>query len=194
MRPTKSATGVLIGWMVWAAPIMAQNASAPPPAAPAQNTPPPAARPTPPTRDPHTPGYVKATELPDGTLPSATAEGNFIIGPTHTAAPETTVHEGVPQGTVYNFTMSSADSKIYPGIARDPGTFGVVDPTDPVKLIVTTSHPAPYNRRVAVYVPKQYVPGTPAPFIVAADGPDTLLFTVLDNLIAQKRVPVMIAI
>ena len=61
------------------------------------------------------------------------------------------------------------------------------------KLIVTTSHPAPYKRRVAVYVPRQYQPGTEAPFIVGADGPDKLLFTALDNLIAQKRVPVMIA-
>ena len=43
-------------------------------------------------------------------------------------------------------------------------------------------------------MPKQYVPGTAAPFIVGADGPDQLLFTALDNLIAQKRVPVMIAI
>jgi len=32
------------------------------------------------------------------------------------------------------------------------------------------------------------------PFIVGADGPDQLLFTALDNLIAQQRVPVMIAI
>ena len=43
-------------------------------------------------------------------------------------------------------------------------------------------------------MPKQYVPGTAAPFIVGADGPDALLFATLDNLIAQKRVPVMIAI
>ena len=43
-------------------------------------------------------------------------------------------------------------------------------------------------------MPKQYVPGTAAPFIVGADGPDQMLFTALDNLIAQKRVPVMIAI
>jgi enterochelin esterase-like enzyme len=105
-----------------------------------------------------------------------------------------TVQEGVPQGTVYNVTMSSADSKIYPGIARDAGTFGTVDPADPAKLIVTTSHPAPYTRRLAVYVPKQYVPGSDAPFIVGADGPDQALFTALDTLIAQKRVPVMIAI
>ena len=90
--------------------------------------------------------------------------------------------------------MSSADSKIYPGIARDPGTFGTPDPTDPAKLIVTTSHPAPYTRHVAVYVLQQYVPGTEAPFIVGADGPDRTLFTALDNLIAEHRVPVMVAI
>ena len=101
---------------------------------------------------------------------------------------------GVPQGTVHNFTMSSADSKIYPGIAREQGTFGTPDPANPAKLIVTTSHPAPYMRRVAVYVPQQYVPGTIVPFIVGADGPDQTLFTALDNLIAQKRVPVMVAI
>ena len=90
--------------------------------------------------------------------------------------------------------MSSADSKLYPGIARDPNTFGTPDPNDPAKLIVTTSHPAPYTRKVAVYVPKQYVPGTAAPFIIGADGPDRLLFTTLDNLIAAQRVPAMIAI
>src|SRR5581483_7297291 len=90
--------------------------------------------------------------------------------------------------------MNSTNSKIYPGIAREPGTFGTVDPENPAKLIVTTSHPAPYARKVAVYVPKQYVPGTEAPFIVGADGPDRLLFTALDNLIAEHRVPAMIAI
>ena len=152
------------------------------------------ARPQPPTRDPHTPGYVEAKELPDGQIPPPTADGNFIIGPTHPRAPEMTVQEGVPQGDVYNFTMSSADSKIYPGIARDPGTFGTPDPNDPAKLIVTTSHPASYTRRVAVYVPKQYVPGTVAPFIVGADGPDRAIFAALDNLIAAHKVPVMIAI
>jgi iron(III)-enterobactin esterase len=151
-------------------------------------------RPAPPTRDPNTPGYVTAKELPDGANAPATADGNFILGPTHDPAPEMTVQEGVPQGAVYTFTMESADSKIYPGIAREDGTFGKPDPTDPAKLLVTTSHPAPYSRRVAVYVPKQYVPGTAAPFIVGADGPDRALFTALDNLIARHRVPVMIAI
>jgi hypothetical protein len=36
------------------------------------------------------PNYPRATELPDETLPPAGAEGDFIIGPTHKAAPETT--------------------------------------------------------------------------------------------------------
>ncbi len=153
-----------------------------------------AARPAPPVRDPHTHGYVTARELPDGTLPAPTASGNFIIGPTHTPAPESIAQPNNPQGTVLDFTMSSADSKLYPGIARDPGTFGTPDPTNPAKLDVTTSHPAPYTRKVTVYVPAQYVPGTAAPFIVGADGPDHLLFTVLDNLIAEHKVPIMIAI
>jgi hypothetical protein len=160
-------------------------------AQPATNRP---ARPAPPTRDPHTPGYVAATELPDGENPPADAEGNFIIGPTHHPALEMIANTNVPQGTVFDFTMSSADSKIFPGIARDAGTFGRPDPDDPAKLIVTTSHPAPYTRKVSVYVPKQYTPGTAAPFIVGADGPDRALFTALDNLIAEKKVPALIAI
>ena len=152
------------------------------------------ARQVPPVRDPHTPGYVAAAELPDGTIPSPDFDGNYIIGPTHNPAPEMMVQATVPQGTVYQFTMNSQDSKIYPGIAREPNTFGTVDSADPAKLIVTTSHPASYIRHIEVYVPKQYVPGAVAPFIVGADGPDHALFTALDNLIAEHKVPVMIAI
>lgn len=174
----------LVANLFWADCVSAQPAAQP--ARPA--------RPTPAAWDPLTPGFVEAKELPDGEIPPADADGNFIIGPTHAKAPEMTAPEGGLQGTVHNLTMNSADSKIYPGIARDPNTFGTPDPDDPAKLIVTTSHPAPYTRRVAVYIPKQYVAGTEAPFIVGADGPDQLLFTALDNLIAQHRVPVMIAI
>jgi enterochelin esterase-like enzyme len=156
----------------------------------------PANRTGPPVRDPRTPGYVTATnaiELADGAVPPVNAVGNFILGPTHTPSADATVQTGVPRGTVHTFTMNSSDSKIYPGIARAEGTRPLVDPKDPAKRIVTSSA-APYTRRVAVYVPRQYVPGTAAPFIVGADGPDQMLFTTLDNLIAQKRVPVMIAI
>ena len=147
----------------------------------------------PPTRDPHTAGYVSAKELPDAAVPPANADGNFILGPTHNPAPEIS-DANAPKGSVTEFTMSSADSKIYPGIARDPGPLGTPDPKDPAKLIVTTSHPAPYTRKVAVYVPKQYVAGSVAAFIVGADGPDHLLFSALDGLIAEHKVPAMIAI
>jgi predicted alpha/beta superfamily hydrolase len=168
--------------------VPALGQSAPPAQHPAQHT----DRPTPPTRDPHTPGYVTAKELPDGSNPPANVDGNFIIGPTYVAAPDMT--DSTPNGSVIEFTMNSSDSKIYPGIGRDANTFGTANPSDPAKLIVTTSHPAPYTRKVAVYVPKQYVPGSVAPFIVGTDGPDRLLFSVLDSLIAQHKVPVMIAI
>ena len=147
-----------------------------------------------PVRDPHTPGYVQATQLPDGTLPPPDKDGNFILGPTHTPVPDMTVHPGVPQGRVVEFTLTSEGDPYYPGIARDPGTFGTPDPHNPAKLIVTTSHPHPWTRTVAVYVPAQYKPGSAAPFIVGADGPDRSLFTALDNLIAEHKVPAQIAI
>jgi iron(III)-enterobactin esterase len=188
---SRSFTFVLLALAI---PALAQSPT--PPATPAPVAPKaqPAPKPQFPTHDPNTPGYVAAKALPDGAIPPPTADGNFILGPTYTAAPETTAHDGVPKGTIVEFDISSADSKIYPGIARDPKTYGKPDPNDPARLIVTTSHPAPYTRHVAVYVPAQYVAGTPAPFIVGADGPDRQLFTVLDNLIAQHRVPAMVAI
>src|ERR1039457_1183453 len=94
----------LIGLLTGLAPAMAQppNAAARP------------ARPAPPTRDPHTPGYVTAKELPDGDNAPPKADGNFILGPTHNPAPEMTAQESVPRGTVFDFTMESAGSKIYP--------------------------------------------------------------------------------
>lgn len=190
----------LVCWMLIGAAaqssVPAQNppASTAPQTAPAAQ--PAAARPPrtpPPARDPHSPGYVKATELPDLENPSPKQDGNFIIGPTYKPAPEMAVKEGVPQGQVHEFTIDSKDSKIYPGIARERGSFPAPDPADPTRLMIK-SGPAPYTRKVAVYVPKQYVPGTEVPFIVGTDGPDKSLFTALDNLIAEKRVPVQIAI
>jgi enterochelin esterase-like enzyme len=107
-----------------------------------------------------------------------TDKSEFVIGPDYADAPELTVHDDVPKGMVYEFTMDSKDSKIYPGIAKR--VVGV----------------APYQRRVAVYVPSQYVAGKPAPFIVAQDGMGYrgILPTVLDNMIAQHRLPAMVAI
>jgi enterochelin esterase family protein len=106
------------------------------------------------------------------------ADGEETIGPEYADAPELTVKEGVPRGTVHEFTMDSHDSRIYPGIAkRQPGV-------------------VPYQRKVWVYVPKQYQPGAAAPFIVAQDGGGYLksLVPALDTLIHEKRVPVMLAV
>jgi iron(III)-enterobactin esterase len=106
------------------------------------------------------------------------ADGDFTIGPDYVNAPELTVKDGVPRGMVTQFVMNSEDSKIYPGIARrQPGV-------------------VPYMRKVWVYVPKQYAPGTAIPFIIAQDGGGYVrtLIPALDTLIHEKRVPVMAAI
>ena len=150
-------------------PAQTPPAQGTPPAAPAgergQAPPRTPLLPTPPLTAPPTPG----------------TDGNFVIGPPYTPAPELTVRDGVPKGTVREFTMDSKDSKIYPGIARSqPGAV------------------VPYTRQVAVYVPAQYVPGSPAPFIVVQDGMSphyrNNLPPILDNLIHDKRVPPMVAV
>jgi len=160
----------------------------------------------PPTRNPSNPNYPRATELPDGTLPPSGAEGNFIIGPTHAPAPETVAKEDVPRGAVTSFTLSSKDSVIYnPGLIRDDPAgcnngsimVAMTAPGDKSNMVVTTSHPGTWTRTIDVYVPARYVRGTEAPFIVIGDGGSTAykdLATILDNLIAQRRVPPMIAI
>ncbi|MDB5359284.1 MAG: hypothetical protein JWO51_581 [Rhodospirillales bacterium] len=157
----------------------------------------------PPTRNPLNPKYPTATQLPDGQLPSTHAEGNFIIGPTHAAAPETIVQAHVPKGSVYSFMISSNGSVIYnPGMIRDDPQncsdaavyTAPTYPGDPSNVIITASHPGTWTRTIKVYVPAEYVRGTEAPFIVAGDGGPAQLFTVLDNLIVKHRVPPMIAI
>ena len=80
------------------------------------------------------------------TDPGTKGDGDFTIGPSYMKAPEMTVAAGVPRGKVYPFTMKSTDSKIYPGVT------------------------GAYTRNAWVYVPKQYVNGTMAPFMVVQDG------------------------
>ena len=84
----------------------------------------------------------------------------------------------VPKGTIYHFVMDSADSKIYPGIAKDR----------PGELV-------PYHRNVTVYVPSQYEAGKPAPFFVSQDSMTAgEAPTMLDNMIADKRLPAMVGV
>jgi enterochelin esterase-like enzyme len=104
---------------------------------------------------------------------SKEGDGDFIIGPDYTPDPDNAPKDGVPKGTTNTqFELKSSDSKVYPGIR------------------------GAYTRKVQVYIPKQYVAGTAAPFIVVQDGPGYVhrVSTVLDNLIYERRVPVMIAV
>ena len=151
-------------------------------------------RPAPPTRAVDGPGAPKFTVM-GGNAP-IDAEGDYVIGPAYSPPRELTVVDGVPKGAVEQFQLDSKDSKFYPGIGRD--VFGTVDPANPKTLIVAT-RPAPYQRTITVYIPKQYKKGTAAPFIVTHDGPamgkpDATLPTILDNMIAQQRVPAMIVV
>jgi enterochelin esterase-like enzyme len=107
------------------------------------------------------------------------ADTEITIKPPYTPAVEMTVAAGAPRGAVHTFTMKSQDSKIYPGISKkQPG------------MVV------PYERKVAVYVPANYVAGTAAPFIIVQDGIGYMntVVPVLDNLISQKKLPAMVAV
>ena len=155
---------------------------------------PPAQPPRPPTRAADGPGAPTFTKIPSGNAPIA--EGDFVIGPNYVAPRELAVRDGVPAGKVTQFTMDSTASTFYPGIARD--VFGTPDPANPKALIVET-HPKEYQRTITVYVPAQYKAGQRAPLIVTHDGPrlgepDMALPRILDNLIAAKRVPAMVAV
>jgi hypothetical protein len=72
-----------------------------------------------------------------------------------------TAQDSVPHGMIYNFTMESADSKFYPGVARDTNPAGQTGPPAGGGRRMLSSHPAPYTRKVAVYVPQQYVAAQP---------------------------------
>lgn len=153
-------------------------------------------RPTPPTRAPDGEGAPPFTRVAPGGNAPTDAGGDFVIGPDYLPAPELTVKDGVPRGTVQQFTMQSADSRFYPGIGRDQ--FGTVDPDNPKTVIVATQ-PRPWERAITVYVPAQYARGSRAPFLVVHDGPrlgdiDMSLPHILDNMIAQQRLPALIAI
>jgi enterochelin esterase family protein len=100
--------------------------------------------------------------------------GNFVVSPRTTWAdvPAYQTREGVPRGRLVQFEVPSTTSDMYPGIA------------------------GAYNRNVWVYVPAGYVEGTVLPLMVDHDGRadaviQTTLIAVMDNLIAEKRLPMM---
>ncbi|MEJ0025627.1 MAG: alpha/beta hydrolase-fold protein [Rhizomicrobium sp.] len=124
---------------------------------------------------------------------------DIVIGPDYAAAPETRVAAGVPVGEIKAFAMYSGDSRFYPGIARIENA--ITKRRDAYgNRIAAAAHeqsmPLPYTRTVWVYVPKQYARGTAAPFMVVQDGYGYMkvMPRVLDNLIAQGRIPAMVAV
>ena len=110
------------------------------------------------------------------TLPAwakGSGDGDYSIGPDYAPAPEETQRVGIPHGKLIEFHMNSASSKVFPGVN------------------------GPIERLVSVYIPAQYKPGTPAPFIFAADSyglRDRQMANILDNMIADRRLPVMVAV
>ncbi len=126
--------------------------------------------------------------------PPVTAE-NSIIGPAYADAPESVANPAVPQGQVHEFILYSEDSKIYPGIVRihdmqrDAHGNYMAPPGG-------LSGPGRYERHVYVYVPKQLVAGTPAPFMVVQDGHGYVnrMVNIMDNMIAAKRLPPMVLV
>jgi iron(III)-enterobactin esterase len=108
--------------------------------------------------------------------PPLDASGNFKVSSSDWAAvPVLTVAEGTPRGKVSTFTMRSEETTMYPGVR------------------------GPYERNVWVYVPAGYVAGTVLPLMVNHDGSEqsnmqATLIAVLDNYIAEKRLPMMAAV
>jgi iron(III)-enterobactin esterase len=117
-------------------------------------------------------GFVDA-----GPDPGTDGDGDFTIGPTYTISPDL-MTQNVPHGRSFTFTMSSTTSAIYTGL----------DPT----LLAANQHS--FTRQVRVYVPMQYVDGTAAPFMVVQDGFLADISTALDNLIANGRLPPIVAV
>ena len=147
-----------------------------------------------PVRGPDDKGAPPFKALKEGENPPLDAYDNFVIGPKYVAAPERKKADGVPEGKVTQFAIDSKETKLFnPGIARK--VFGTADPKNPKTLIVET-HTIDYKRNIGVYVPAQYKEGVEAPFMVVHDGPGAAggYKTILDNLIAQKRIPPIILI
>jgi enterochelin esterase family protein len=130
---------------------------------------------------------------------TAASADEVRVAPPYRDAPEMAAHPGEPRGTLHSFIMRSTESSIYPGIRqldtettrrRDPYGNRLPAPAE------QQSAPAPYRREVFVYIPAGYRAGTAAPLLVVQDGRDytARVAAALDSLIAQHRVPPMVAV
>ncbi len=103
---------------------------------------------------------------------SPKTDGEFVIGPDYTPAPELAAKDGRPQRHAPRAHHEIRGQQIFPGIK------------------------GPYTRGVHVYVPAQYVADSEPPFLIVQDGKQQIkrLPPILDNLIADHRIPALIAI
>lgn len=109
--------------------------------------------------------------------PGAEGDGDITISPPYVPHLDVLLKANNPHGKVYSFTLSSQGT-LFEGLDD------------------TLARPRAFTRVVRVYVPMQYVDGTPAPFMVVQDG-DAFVTDVrntLDNLIAAKKAPIMLAV
>lgn len=126
------------------------------------------------------------------TDPGTEGDGDFVIAPPYKSSPLNSPTKGVPFGMQIAFSMSSADSTIYPG------------------------RNGPYTRRVWLYIPAKYKSGAKAPFLVIQDGYYAVWFgtdvphnpnpngqnlpgtanvpLIVDNLVAQGKLPPLLVL
>ncbi len=104
-------------------------------------------------------------------VPDKSGNGDVVIGPDYEIYPDLK-DKGNPKGQSFEFKMSLADSKIF------PGNDSTLDPKKPVRK----------ERKIFVYVPAAYKDGTKAPVLVTFDGPSNLnlVRNALDNLTMSK--------
>jgi hypothetical protein len=118
------------------------------------------------------------------TDPGSEGDGKRVVDKPFTAAPEISAPSGVPKGTRLKFVIAKGTSKFHPVCAMPKAC----------DLYATAD-----DREINVYVPMQYVKGTPAPVIVVQDGNQLfgwvdLLSNTLDNLIGAKKLPPIVAV
>src|SRR5450432_678607 len=111
--------------------------------------------------------------------PGTKGDGDITISPPYTIHPDLLQKAANPHGKIYKFNLPSQGT-----------LFDGLDKT------LATANQHAFTRGIAVYVPKQYVDGTAAPFVVVQDGDGyiTDVQNTLDNLIVTKKVPIMLAI
>lgn len=123
----------------------------------------------------------------------------FVIGPHYRASREVMAGQSVEAGgEVHPLKMRSEDSQIYPGVAKDTAAIKQL-PKEcftpflncPPGATLSKSEVVPYERELAVYVPRGNDATVPAPFIVLNDGMgyvDTVV-PCLNTLVAENRIP-----